>query len=86
VLPHIASLGTPHQWLVVPYAGPELAIIEIGIGGRWVPAYLDHEDGQRVAMIRHDGVLPGGQLRVRAGGQIVGSWDLPRQPRGGIIR
>lgn len=50
-------------WLVVPYDGPELVVIEIGLGGRWIPAYLDWEDGQRVAQIRWEG--PFGTVEVR---------------------
>ncbi len=84
--PHITDLGTPHHWLVVPYDGPELAVIEIGFAGHWMPAYLDHEDGQRIAMIRHEGRLPAGLLRVRADGAVIASWDLPAQPRGSAVR
>lgn len=83
--PHIADLGTPHSWLVVPYDGPELAAIEIGFHGRWQHAFLDHKDGQRIAMIRHEGRLPAGLLRVRAGETIVASWNLPAQPRGSAV-
>lgn len=79
--PHIATLGTPHKWLVVPYDGPEHAVIEIGFAGRWQHAYLDHEDGQRIAMTRHEGRLPAGLLRVRASGAVVASWNIPPQPR-----
>jgi hypothetical protein len=43
-------------WLVVPFAGPEMARVEIGTGRHradiWRPAYLDFHDGQRVAKVR----------------------------------
>ncbi len=84
--PHITDLGTPHRWLVVPYDGPELAVIEIGFAGRWTPAYLDHVDGQRVAMIRHEGRLPAGPLRVRADGAIKSVWNISAQPRRGGVQ
>jgi len=74
--PHVTG-----GWLTVPYDGPEICVIEIGFGGTWTPAYLDHEDGQRTAIIRHDGRVPAGLIRVRAGGSIVASWNIPAQPR-----
>jgi hypothetical protein len=51
---------TPHVtngWLVVPCSGPELTKIEVGIQSGsgapvWRPAFLDWEDGQRVAKVR----------------------------------
>lgn len=40
-------------WLMVPYAGEELAAIEIGVNGIFTPAYRDwHPDGTRVVQIR----------------------------------
>lgn len=80
--PHIATLGTPYRWLIVPFEGPEMAVIEIGFAGEWFPAYLDHEDGQRIAMIRHEGHLPAGLLRLRVAGEVTASWNIPAQPRG----
>jgi hypothetical protein len=42
-----------HQgWLVVPYDGDDLSLVEIGVGDQWVPAFLDWVDDQRVAKIR----------------------------------
>lgn len=73
--PHVTG-----GWLVVPYDGPEVAIIEIGFAGQWTPAFLDHEDGQRTAMIRHDGGVPPGLLQVRADGQVTASWRQPLRP------
>jgi hypothetical protein len=46
-------------WLMVPYTGPELLAIEIGVGGSWTPAYLDSDNGQRIAMIKT--MIPEGQ-------------------------
>ena len=40
-------------WLTVPWDGPELAVVEIGVNGFFQAAFLDFEDGQRIAMIRH---------------------------------
>lgn len=81
--PHIVY-NTAGAWLVVPYDGPELTVIEIGFGGLWKPAFLDHEGDQRTAMIPHNGRLPAGLLRVRAGGEVIASWNVPAQPRGSI--
>ena len=58
-------------WLMVPYSGPELTLVEIGLGAAWYPAYLDYHPGtrQRVAMIRPPVPLPPAvQVRVRAAG------------------
>ncbi len=46
-------------WLIVPYSGPELLAIEIGVGGVWTPAYLDYDAGSRIAMIKT--MIPEGQ-------------------------
>lgn len=53
-------------WLKVPYDGPEMVIVEIGLGGRWVPAYLDYDEyGRRIAMIAHEGTVGGVEIRWR---------------------
>lgn len=52
-------------WLIVPYSGPELTVVEIGVAGLWTPAYLDYDGGQRVAKVRRD-VSPTGPVEVRA--------------------
>lgn len=43
-------------WLTVPYSGPELVVIEVGVGQadhiEWRPAFLDWVGGKRVAKIR----------------------------------
>lgn len=37
-------------WLMIPYDGPEMALIEIGFDRHYTPAYLDWDDeGRRVA-------------------------------------
>jgi len=55
---------TNDGWLAVPYDGPELAAIEIGVNGDWRPAFLGFgDDGRRVAKIRHTSAQ--GRIEVR---------------------
>jgi hypothetical protein len=41
-------------WLTVPFTGDELGRIDIGVGTppAWTAAFLDWDDGQRIAQIR----------------------------------
>lgn len=40
-------------WLCVPYTGPENAVVQFQLNGdNFIDAYLDYEDGIRVAKIR----------------------------------
>jgi hypothetical protein len=42
-------------WIRVPYSGPELGRVEIGLGEQaptWVDAFLNTVNGERVAQIR----------------------------------
>lgn len=41
-------------WLKVPYDGPDLCLVEIGVGPgpQWAPAFLDWLGSQRCAQIR----------------------------------
>lgn len=59
-------------WLRVPYDGPELTLIEIGVGDGWYPAFLDWDaSGRRVAQIRPpagDGDVP---VRLRSTGVVT---------------
>lgn len=66
--PHVTADG----WLRVPYSGPDIAVIEIETPGNgWQPAYLDYENGQRIAQIRWDGPRPGA-MNVRVDGVVIG--------------
>jgi hypothetical protein len=59
-------------WLRVPYTGPEITLIEIGLSGDWHPAFLDWAGGQRVAQIRPPAGLAGSfTVAVRGGGRTV---------------
>lgn len=64
---------TEDGWLRVPYAGPEMAVIEVQLGAEWKPAYLDYEAGLRVAQVRYRGPLPA-VLPVRVNGEIIMTW------------
>ena len=71
-------------WLMVPYDGPELAVIEIGFDGSWTPAYLDYDDsGQRVAQAR---ATPerraAAQVAIRVDGTPHSSTGTPGPGRG----
>jgi hypothetical protein len=58
-------------WLTVPYAGPELTLIEIQVGATWYPAYLDWDQGRRIAMIRPPAPLREPvEVKLRAAGSI----------------
>jgi hypothetical protein len=47
-------------WIRVPYAGPELARVEMAVGeidpGAWQPAFMNTVHGERVVQIRPTGV------------------------------
>lgn len=62
-------------WLKVPYDGPELTVIEIGLAdGSWHPAFRDwDDDGTRVVMIQADPGQAAGPVTVRAGGVVRGT-------------
>lgn len=49
-------------WLVTGYDGHDLARVYLATGDRepgdWVPAFLDYDDGQRIAKIRLPGACP----------------------------
>jgi hypothetical protein len=55
-------------WVRVPYDGPELGIVEIGIGEdapvSWKPAFLDTIGSVRYAQVRPFGFLHGMAPRV----------------------
>lgn len=57
-------------WLKIPYDGPELAVIEIGLAdGSWHAAYRDWDtDGTRVVQIRAGPGQVTGLIRVRVNG------------------
>lgn len=64
-------------WLLVDYAGPEMATIEVGVGRNeaevWRPAFLDWVDGKRVAKVRpYAGDRPVVWLRVNGNSARVG--------------
>lgn len=49
----MALPGVVDGWICVPYQGPDVAKVELGIGtGPFHPAYLDWVDNQRVAKLR----------------------------------
>lgn len=53
-------------WLRVPYDGPEIAIIEMRVGNRWLDAYLDYDEaGHRTAQVPWAGRPIDVELRVR---------------------
>lgn len=59
-------------WLMVVYTGPEMLSIEINSGGTWVPAYLDYDQGARIAMIPT--MLPEGQtanVQIRTSPPVI---------------
>jgi hypothetical protein len=60
------------KWLKIPYDGPELTVIEIGLAnGTWHAAYRDwDDDGTRVVQIRAGPAQAEGLIRVRAGGVL----------------
>ena len=55
-------------WVRVPYDGPELGVVEIGIGEdqpvTWKPAFLDTVGTVRYAQVRPFGVAAGTTPRV----------------------
>jgi hypothetical protein len=60
----------PQGWLTVPYDGPELAPVEIGVDDQWFPAFLHWQDGRRVAMIRAP-LARTGKLSIRVAGVVT---------------
>jgi len=60
-------------WLTVPYNGPDIARVHIGVGTagsvEWTPAFLDWVDGVRVAKIRPPET--GGPVWLKANGVVV---------------
>lgn len=59
-------------WLKVPYDGPELVVIEIGLAdGTWHPAFRDwDDDGTRVVMIRADPSAAAQNVSLRVAGVV----------------
>lgn len=55
-------------WVRVPYHGPELGVVEIGIGEdepvTWKPAFLDTVGSVHYAQVRPFGFQPGATPRV----------------------
>lgn len=60
-------------WLVVPYDGGERVALHISTQPDvWLPAYLDYDNGQRVAKVRADDLTSGMvQVRLRAGTSVT---------------
>ena len=68
----MAAARIEEGWLRVPYDGPELTLIEIGVGDEWFHAFLDWDAaGRRVAQIRPPDVDGDFPVRVRSAGVTV---------------
>lgn len=68
-------------WLMVPYDGPELAVIEISAGRAWQDAYRDWApDGTRVVQIRAPEDAARGPVAVRVNGTVTASWRGGARP------
>jgi hypothetical protein len=59
-------------WLKVPYDGPELTVIEIGLDGVFTPAFRDYAaDGSRIVQIQATPVQArAAHVSVRVNGRI----------------
>lgn len=66
----MTAVSLANGWVIVPYDGPDTALVELAVDDEWLPAFLDYVDGKRVAKVRPPVVPPTAQVRLRVDGSV----------------